>query len=455
MKDQGKLKIREKLGYSLGDCASNFVFQTQLVFLMSFYTDVFGITASTVGTILLFSRIWDGFNDPVMGALADRTNTRWGMYRPWLIWTAVPLALCFVLAYTTPNVGSTLKVIWAFVTYNMLMMAYTANNIPYSALTGVITGDNAERASLVSWRFILAMTAGMIVQTFTLDLVAVFGKGDDALGYQLTMALWATIGVVFYVIAFATTKERIKPDPRQKTSVASDIRDLVGNKPWMSLSLATALVFLYLSMRGGMGIYYFRYIVIHDNAEGLFGWFNGVGALTTLVGISLSKMLSLRFGKRDTYIMGLVICAFFTACFYFVPPENVTLIFVLQGVLQFFYGITIPLTWAMIADVADFSEWKSGRRATAMVFATTVFALKVGLSLGSAISGWLLDYYGYIPNEVQSAETTRGILLMMSLFPAAAFVLACGALMTYGIDRPMEKTIESDLTTRRVLASSK
>jgi glycoside/pentoside/hexuronide:cation symporter, GPH family len=444
--DMQKLSIKEKIGYSLGDCAANFVFQTQLIFLMNFYTDVFGMAAKTAGIMFLVSRLWDAVNDPIMGALADRTNTRWGRFRPWVLATAVPFAVLFALAYTTPNLGTTGKIVWAYVTYNALMMIYTANNVPYSALTGVLTGNSDERTSLVSWRFILAMTAAFLVQTFTLDLVKFFGGDDPAKGYPLTMGMWGAIAVVFFVITFLTTKERVQPNPQQRTSLKQDLLDLVQNKTWVALAALTVFVFIYLSMRGSVTLYYFRYYL---HRVDLFGWFNGAGMIATMIGILFSKPLAVRFGKRDTFRVSLFLTAVCTALFLFLPPDAIPLVFGLQILLQFIYGITIPLLWAMMADVADLSEWKTGRRATAMTFAATVFALKLGLSIGGALTGWFLELYGYVPNVDQSERTLSGIRLMMSLFPAIAFVIGVGALTFYAIDRRLELTIEHELSERR------
>lgn len=441
-----KLSIGEKIGYSLGDCAANFVFQTQLIFLMNFYTDVFGIPAAAAGMMFLVSRLWDAVNDPLMGALADRTKTRWGRFRPWVLATAVPFAVLFVLAYTTPDFDAKGKLIWAYVTYNALMMIYTANNIPYSALTGVLTGDSIERTSLVSWRFIFAMTAAFLVQTFTLDLVEYFGGGDEATGYQLTMGMWGAIAVVFFAVTFFTTKERVQPDPKQRTSLVQDLVDLARNGPWVALSVLTVFIFIYLSMRGSITLYYFRYFV---HREDLFGWFNGAGMVATMIGILFSKPLAVRFGKRDTFRVSLFLTAVCTALFMVVPADAVASMFALQILLQFIYGTTIPLLWAMMADVADYSEWMTGRRATAMTFAATVFALKLGLSIGGALTGWMLNEYGYVPNVDQSERALDGIRLMMSLFPAVAFVLGVGALLFYRIDKPMELAIEEELTERR------
>lgn len=447
-----KLSIREKFGYGLGDCAANFVFQTQLIFLMSFYTDVFGLTASVVGTMFLVSRLWDAVNDPLIGALADRTNTRWGKFRPWVLFTALPFAFFFVLAYTTPDLDSRSKIVWAYVTYNLLMMVYTANNIPYSALTGVLTPDQVERTSLTSWRFLLAMTAAFLVQTFTLPLVDYFGDGDAARGYQLTMAMWAAIATVFFVITFATTKERVAPPPSQKTSVSTDLKDLIRNRSWLALATMTLFYFTYLAMRGGIGVYFFKYVV---EREELFSWFSGLGLLASMIGILFSKPLIIRHGKLAVFQASLLLTTVCTVAFYWVPTSSPWMVIALQCLLQFVYGVGIPLLWAMMADVADLTELRNGRRATAMTFAATVFALKMGLSIGGALTGWLLDLYGYIPNVEQTASALEGIRLMMSLFPACAFVLASVVLTFYEINKEVEFSLGPELQARRLGSESK
>jgi GPH family glycoside/pentoside/hexuronide:cation symporter len=441
-----KLPISEKFGYALGDCAANFVFQTQLIFLMSFYTDVLGITATAVGWMFLFSRLFDAVNDPLMGALADRTSTRWGKFRPWLLWTAIPFAVFFVLAYTTPDLDTRGKLVWAYVTYNLLMIAYTANNIPYASLSGVMTPDPVERTSLMSWRFLLAMSAAFLVQTFTLDLVGYFGQGDAAKGYQLTMAMWAAIATLFFVITFVTTKERVQPPASQKSSIAADLAGLISNRSWVALSAMTFFYFIYLSMRGGIGLYYFKYVV---QREDLFGWFNGLGLLASLAGILLSKPLSVRFGKLAVFQVTLLVSAACTCVFYWLPETAPGGLIAMQAVLQFVYGIGIPLLWAMIADVADLGELRTGRRATAMTFAATVFALKLGLSVGGALSGWLLTEYGYVANAEQTPQALEGIRLMMSLFPAMAFVIGAAILWSYEIDLSAERSLGGELAARR------
>ena len=444
-----KLSLTEKIGYSLGDLAANFVFQTQIMFLSYFYTEVFGITAAAMGTLFLITRLWHAVIDPMMGAISDRTNTRWGKFRPWVLWTAVPFGVLFVLTYTTPDLDDRGKVVWAYSTYILLMLVYTINNIPYSAMTGVLTGDSSERTSLASWRFIAAMTAAFLVQSFTPAMVTRLGGDDPQLGYQLTIGIWAVLAVVAFVVCFATTRERVKPDPSQKTSIGRDLLDLTLNGPWWALFALTLFTFINLALRGGTTMYYFEYFI---GKKDLVGWFNGIGLATTIVGVILSKPLSMRFGKRNTFIVGLFLSACFILAFVFLPRDAVTSIFVCHMLYNLAYGPTIPLLWAMMADVADFGEWKTGRRATGMVFATMMFALNSGLAVGGALNGWLLTYYGFVEQQAtQSAEASNGILWMFSVYPAIAFFIGCAALLFYKINKRMEHEISSELTSRREL----
>jgi Na+/melibiose symporter-like transporter len=460
-----KLALTEKIGYSLGDLAANFVFQTQIMFLSYFYTEVFGITAAAMGTLMFITRIWHAVIDPMMGAIADRTNTRWGKFRPWVLWTAIPFGILFVLTYTTPDLDSRGKVVWAYVTYILLMLVYTINNIPYSAMTGVLTGDSIERTSLAQWRFIAAMTAALLVQTFTPILVEKFGGDNQQLGYQLTVGMWAVIAVLAFFICFATTKERVQPNPNQSTSIKQDLLDLVSNGPWWALSLLTLFIFINLAMRGSTTMYYFTYVVDGNQfvdwinslqsryamkTQHLVSWFNFLGIGTTLVGVILSKPLAMRFGKRNTFL----VCLFFSACFILafvaLPRTAVGAILICQMLYNLSYGPTIPLLWAMMADVADYGEWTNGRRATGMVFATMMFALNTGLAIGGAITGWMLSWYGYVEKaSEQTAEALRGILWLMSVYPATAFFLGVAALFLYKIDKRIEHTIATELTARR------
>ena len=360
--DRETLSVAEKVGYGLGDMAANFIFQTMVMFQLAFYTDTFGITAAAAGTLLVVVRVFDAAFDPLMGAIADRTDTRWGKFRPWVLWTAVPFGIMGFLTFVTPDLSPSGKLAYAYVTYVLLMAVYSANNLPYSALSGVITGDLGERTSLSSYRFVCAMTAQLIIQGLALPMVNLFGQGNSAVGYQYTIGIFSALAVVLFVITFATTRERIRPAPDQSATTAQHFADLRRNGPWLAMFALTFVLFITLAMRGSVVLYYFRYYV---GNEGLFSAFNVLGTLATIAGILFSKGLAMRYGKRNVFIAGLLGTTVFTLAFLPLPPSAVRWMFVIEMLRQFVYGFTIPLLWAMMADVADYSEWKTYRRATA------------------------------------------------------------------------------------------
>ncbi len=441
-----KLRVSEKIGYGFGDAAANLVFQTMVIVQLSFYTDTFGISAAAAGTLFLVVRIFDAIFDPLMGVAADRTVTRWGKFRPWILWTAVPFGLMAYLAFRTPNFSPDGKLIYAYVTYIGLMLIYSANNIPYSALSGVVTGDLGERTSLSSYRFVLAMLAQFVIQVFALPMVHYFGGGDSALGYQITMGIFATMCVILFIFCFAMTKERILPDPGHKSSIKQDFLDLTHNGPWITLFVATIFVFITLSLRGGVILYYFKYFV---KREDLFSWFNGFALAASICGIGFSKASAMRWGKRNVFMWGLGITTVLTAVFMFIPADAIPVMFAVEILRNFAYGFTIPLLWAMMADVADYGEWRTGRRATAIVFSAIVFGLKAGLGIGGAIGGWLLSSYGYVPNAAQTPEALRGIQLTASLYPSIPFAIGVLCLFLYKIDKKLNVQITDELTERR------
>lgn len=483
-----KLSFREKAGYGFGDAAANFVFQTMLIFQLGFYTDVFGITAAAAGTLLLAGRFWDALFDPFMGVVADRTNTRWGKFRPWVLWSAIPFAVMFVLAFTTPDFGSTGKLVYAYITYILLMTIYSVNNTPYSALNGVITGDVNERTSLSSYRFFFAMVASFLVQGLTLPMVGKLGGGNAMHGWQLTIGIFAVLMVAFYVITFLSVRERIHPDPKQKSSPRQDFADLLKNTPWISMFVLTLFLFITLALWGSAMFYYFTYYVDKDalfaflqslglvastsadpgiwhrilDAFGLvalgdrsnvasvgFSLFNMCGQLVTILGVLCSKALAVRFGKKGVFLVGLVLTTLFTALFILPPAGAVGFTFGLNILKSLAYGPTIPLLWAMMADVADYAEWKTNRRATGVVFAGIVFALKAGLGLGGAICGWFLAVYDYIPNAIQTEHALFGIRMTGSIFPAMTFLICVISLSFYGINRKLNLRIQDELIERR------
>ena len=481
-----KLSFSEKAGYSLGDGAANFVFMTMILFQLNFYTDTLGIAAAAAGTLLLVGRLWDAFFDPMMGVMADRTNTRWGKFRPWVLWTSVPWGIAMVLAYSSPNLSAAGKIIYACLTNTLLMTLYSANNTPYSAMTGVMTGDVNERTSLSSFRFVAAMVAQLIVGGFTLPLVAKFGQGDKAKGWQMTMALWAAVCVVLFVVTFLATRERIQPDPRQKSDARRDFSTLLKTGPWIAMFVLTLSHFIVLAMRGGTLSYYFQYYVSQDQLYGLldriglahpaaggawsyllntfglvvdparsnvssvgFSLFNMSSQFVTVAGVLCSTWLAMKFGKKAVALAGFSLTTIFMALFIVLPPDAVGTLFVMEYARALTYAPTIPLIWAMFADVVDYSEWKTGRRITGVIYATILFGLKTGLSLGGAIAGWLLSGFGYRANAVQTPEALRGISLMISVIPAIFFGIVIVCLLCYKIGKNLNLQIQDELAERR------
>lgn len=442
-----KLSMLEKVGYGMGDMAANFVFQALLALQLSFYTDTFGLTPAQAGTMFMVIGLSMAMLNPVMGIVADRTSTRWGRFRPWLLWTALPFGLIGVLTFSTPQIALGAKIVYAWATYFLLRLIYTMNNVPYASLTGVLTGDPDERTSITSIRLIFANSAGFLVQSLAIPLVAFLGKGNNARGYQLTMGLFSMLSVVLFLVAFAVTKERIAPPPGQKTSVLQDVADLLHNGPWVILFCVTTFYFAAIVLRGNLMLPYFKYC---SGNQMLFSWFNGFGLTALLAGVACSTTLTRRLGKRTLFFWSMLLCGLFCCALYFVPPTAIVPIFTMEVLRQFAYGCSGPVLWAMMADVADFGEWKTGRRATATVTAAVVFALWVGIALGGALAGWLLSIYSYLPGATaQSATALRGIRAIASLYAGFAFFGAAICLIFYGINMKMNMTISHDLGERR------
>ena len=468
------LSVKEKIGYSLGDLAANLVFQTLITYLAYFYTDIYGLSIEDSSYIILTVGLVSAFTfNPIIGAIADRTNSKWGKFRPWILWTSIPLGIVALLAFSTPDFSYKGKFIYAIVTYSALLFLYAANNLPYAALSGVITGDMKERNSMSSYRFVAVMIAQFFVQVFMYPIILKAGGGDKALGIETVMTYLAVIGTVMLLITFFTTRERIIPKPEQKSSLKEDVYDLFTNIPWVIMLTVTTLLFITLSMKGGAYVYYFENYVNEDalaffiepiiyilSIIGLnffgedpisagFGLFNAGGIIFMIIGISFSKGLADKYGKRDVFISALFISTIFIAIFYFFDPTNLKLIFLSQILHGFFYGITIPLLWAMIADVADYSEWKNNRRATAIIFSAMMVGLKGGLSIGGALVASILGYYGYEAGVDQLVNTLFGIKMLISTFPSIPFLICVIILFFYEIDKDMENKIEMDLKNKR------
>lgn len=477
-----KVGIFEKIGFSLGDLAANLVFQTLITYLAFFYTDIYGLDSKHASVLMLVVGLTAAFVfNPIVGALADRTNSKWGKFRPWVLYTSIPLGVVALLAFSTPHFAYKGKVIYAAVTYTVLLLLYAANNLPYSALSGVITGDMGERNSISSIRFVAVMFAQFFVQVFMLPIILFAGNGDKAAGMEIVMTWLAIIGSVMLIITFLSTKERVVPTIEQNSTLKQDLSDLSANKPWIILLLVTILVFVTLAMKGGSYVYYFNNYVDKESLAMLispltefltsvginffgsdpvsagFGLFNAGGIIFMIVGIGLSKKLADKYGKRDVYRNFLFISTLFVLVFYLFPSKSVVLMFISQILHGFFYGITIPILWAMVADVADYSEWKHNRRATAIIFSAMMVGLKAGLAIGGALVTWILNLFGYITKDmvpegaviIQPESVAVGSKLLVSVIPSIPFLLAFALLFMYEINKSKEVQIEQDLIARR------
>lgn len=471
-----KLSVWEKIGYSLGDLAANLVFQTLVTYLAYFYTDIYGLKSEHASVIIAVVGLLAAFVfNPIIGALADRTQSRWGKFRPWILFTAIPLGIISFMAFSTPDFSYQGKVIYAVITYALLLLFYASNNLPYSALSGVITGDMGERNSMSSYRFVAVMCAQFFVQVFMLPIIIYVGNGDKAVGIQELMSWLAIIGTALLFITFLSTKERIVPSPAQKSTLKQDMQDLSKNRPWIIMLVLTLLIFITLAMKGGAYVYFFENYVDKKSLTSFIspilstfselglnffdrepvsaglGLFNAGGIVFMIVGISLSKSLADKYGKRDVFGVALFISTLFILLFFFFSRSAIVWMFLAQILHGFFYGITIPLLWAMIADVADFSEWRNNRRATAIIFSAMMVGLKAGLSIGSALLAMFLGLFRYVPHSdtVQSDVTINGIKMLVSIFPAIFFLVGGALLFFYEINKQMEIRIERDLQQKR------
>jgi GPH family glycoside/pentoside/hexuronide:cation symporter len=497
-----KLSFFEKAGYSCADAAANFVFMTMILFQLNFYTDTFGLSASAAAAILLWPRLWDAIFDPIMGVLADRTKTRWGKFRPWILWTAVPWAVVMVLAYTTPKGWSMgMLIAYAGITNTLLMTLYSMNNMPYSALGGVITADLNERARLNSFRFIAVNIAQFIVGGFTLPLVAKFAVGHDrAYGWQMTMTIWAVLCLILFMVTFFSTKERIQPVNETKSSPLQDFADLIKNGPWKVMALMTLVHFAILSFRGGaLYNYYHHYAdkaAMFDFVEkigltaptlaegavkpgGILEWLgyivhgtrdnlassnvadvfnsivNMIGTMTIIIVIMLSASLAQRFGKKAVAVVGFALSTVNAFAFYFLSPSNTTGMVALTILGSIVYAPTIPLVWAIFADVADYSEWQTGRRFTGMVFATIGFALKAGLALGSASFLWLMaGLFKYDTQLPAAPDAVAGYRALTCFGVGILFAVCTGLLIAYKLNKRVTIEMSEELAARRRKATT-
>ncbi|MBE0458301.1 glycoside-pentoside-hexuronide (GPH):cation symporter [Pseudoalteromonas prydzensis] len=439
------LTKKEKIAYGLGDTASNIIFQTVMLFLTFFYTDIFGISPAIVGTLFLVVRIIDAITDPLMGSLTDATRTKYGSYRPYLLWLALPFGVISIITFTTPDLSDTGKVIYAFVTYTLLMLVYTAINIPYSALGGVLSKDPTERVSIQSYRFVFGMLGGLIISSCTMPLVSWLGKGDNALGYQLTMVIMSCLGVALFLICFRFTKERVVAQQNKQLNLKQQMNTLWQNGPFKVLCAASLMLLTSMVLRTTLAIYYVKYVL---GEADLVTAFVTIGMIGNILGCACAQPLSKRVDKKTAYIYLQYLSAIISCVAFWLPGEQLIWAFVIYFLWCFVTQMATPLLWAKMADTIDYGQWQNGHRLTGLVYASVVFFIKLGLALGGAIAGWLLAYYGYQANTALSEPTRDGILISFTLFPAIGSILVALIMKRYILDNQTVQQISAELAVK-------
>ena len=448
------LSTKEKVGYGLGDTASNFVFHIVNAFLITYYTDVMGLNPAAVGTLYAVARLWDAISDPLMGGLADRTQTKFGKYRPYLLWIAVPYGLIGFLAFLGPDLDPTWKLVYAYVTYIALMTVYTAINVPYSALMGTMTGDPAERASLSNFRFAGAFSAQVIIGLALFPIINSFGGRNSPEAWRIAMIVFSILATFLFLYTFFTTRERIAPSKDERVDLGKDLKYLTSNRPLIVMLIVAFVTLAFSGLRWGITYPYLKYLA--DLGDEKYFWyldrmsiFYASAPIALVFGLLLTKPLSRRFGKRNALIGLTMINAFSVIAFYFVPAKNFEQIFWLNLASAFFAGPMPALVWAIYTDVVDYGEWKFGRRITALTFAAAMLVQKAGLALGGWAVGMLLAYFGYVANVEQSSESAHGILLMFSIIPGVLTILSGVVLFWYNLDDDEVEKIALELEKRR------
>lgn len=451
---QKRLPFFENVGFALGDTASNFFFQTFNIFLLYYYTDVFGIDAAVAGTMFLLTRLWDAVNDPIMGIICDRTRTRWGKYRPWLLWVSVPYGIFGYLIFANPPLEGAAKIVYAYFTYSMMMMAYTAINVPYSSLMGVLSPSSHARTVASNFRFAGAYGGGLLISMYVRGLVERLGGGDELRGFQHTMGLFAVASVVLFWITFLSTRERVQPPEGQRQDIREELGELVRNRPWVILFFAALFSTTFIAVRDSVTLHYFKYVVGAGGDPVFLGMdrvslFLSLGRLMMMLGVLCVGFLIRRVDKKPlsaALTFGTAACWF---AFYFVPPGYYGLMLALNAAGSFMMGPTSALVWSMYGDVADYGESRFGRRSTGLIHSASLFSLKTGTMIAGFLGGHLLAGFGFVANRAQSESTLRGILLMFSVIPALFAVGKGIALLLYPLDRGKVLAVERELAARR------
>lgn len=467
-----KIRLSEKIGYGLGDMSSSMFWKLFGAYLMIFYTDVFGISAAVVGTMFAITRVWDSFFDPVVGAVADRTSSRWGRFRPYLLFLAVPFGVIGILTFLTPPFGQTGKIVYAFITYALMMMVYSAINVPYASLLGVMSPDPADRNTLATYRMTFAYLGSFLALLLFMPLVNAFGGGNSGgpmlswltapqAGWLMAVGVIAVVCVLLFLGCFALTKERVRPVRQGKTSLKTDLRDLLHNRPWWILLGAGIASLVFNSIRDGATVYYFKYYV-DETAVGsisflglpfvLSGLYLAVGQAANILGVILAAPVSNRIGKRRTFMAAMAVASVLSVAFFWLGKDQLVPIFILQALISVCAGSIFPLLWSMYADCADYSELQTDNRATGLIFSSSSMSQKFGWAFGTAITGWMLAQFGFQANAVQSAETLQGIRMFLSLLPAAGAFLSLVFIYFYPLSEQKMRQITHELEEKRTAA---
>jgi len=457
------IKLTEKIGYGFGDMASSMFWKIFGMYLLYFYTDVYGLAPAAVGTMFLITRVWDSFLDPIIGVIADRTETRWGKFRPYLLYIAIPFGIIGVLTFVTPHFSTEWKLAYAYLTYTLMMMVYSAINVPYASLLGVMTPNPQERTTLSSYRMFFAYLGSFIALLIIQPLVELFSKLGSEVnpqqGWTFGVAVIAIMCVALFIGCFALTRERVKPvKQEEKSTLKEDLLDLWHNRPWWILLGAGIAALIFNSIRDGATIYYFKYYVLEDNSLKIASlgvtvtWtslYLALGQASNMVGVALAAPVANHIGKKMTYMGAMAIATVLSITFFWFTPGQLVLIFVFQALISTCAGIIFPLLWSMYADIADYSELKCGRRATGLIFSSSSMSQKLGWTLGGALTGWLLSYFGFKANVAQSENAITGIKMMLSFLPAVGTVLSVIFISFYPLSEKKVKNITLQLEERR------
>lgn len=457
------IKLKEKIGYGFGDMASSMFWKLFGSYLMIFYTDVFGLPAAVVGTLFLVTRVWDSAFDPIVGVVADRTHSRWGKFRPYLLFLAIPFSVIGVLTFVTPPFGDNGKLVYAYVTYSLMMMVYSAINVPYASLLGVMSDNPKERNTLSTYRMAFAYIGSFIALLLFMPMVNFWSGHSKEIaaqqqGWTLAVAVIAVMCALLFIGCFAFTRERVKALHEKQAPLKEDLKDLWKNRPWWILLGAGVAALVFNSIRDGATVYYFKYFIVEEDFQTisffgvsfvLSGLYLSVGQIANIAGVILAAPVSNRIGKKQTYMGSMAIATVLSILFFWFDKDNLALIFTFQILISICAGSIFPLLWSMYADCTDYSELKTGNRATGLIFSSSSMSQKFGWAIGSALTGWLLSYFGFVANEVQQAEAIQGIKMFMSFLPAAGTLLSIVFISMYPLSEKKMLEISAELKSRR------